>query len=129
MGYAFVGFYSVEDAKAAKEAICDQEFNGRRIQVAFNNKKIPEISRCLGIFGLSYSTTEQELKEEFSRFGPIEKVQIVLDELTGHSKRYAFVYYESVEDTKVAKEAMCDQKFNGKYIRVDFSTYGIKKIQ
>ena len=39
---------------------------------------------------------------------------------TGHSRRYAFVYYESVEDAKVAKEAMVNQKFNGRPIRVNF---------
>ena len=46
---------------------------------------------------------------------------MVRDGLTGCSKGYAFVYFESVEDAKAAKEAMCDQKFNGRQIRVDFS--------
>ena len=41
--------------------------------------------------------------------------------MTGSSKGYAFVYFESVENAKAAKEAMCDQKLNGKQIRVDFS--------
>ena len=33
----------------------------------------------LGVFGLSLYTTERELEKEFSRFGPLEKVQVVLD--------------------------------------------------
>ena len=120
-GYAFVYYDSGEDAKTAKEAMNGQKFNGQRIQVDFSKKKIPEISSCLVVFGLSHSTTERELKEEFSRFGPLEKLQIVMRGNTGRSKGYAFVYYECDEDAKTAKEAMVDQKFNGRPIRVNFA--------
>ena len=119
-GYAFVYYESGEDAKTAKEAMNCKKFNGRRIEVEFSKKKIPEISSCLVVFGLSDDTIERELKEEFSRFGPLEKLQIVRGN-TGHSRGYAFVYYESVEDAKIAKEAMVDQKFNGRPIRVNFA--------
>ena len=37
------------------------------------------MSNCLGVFGLSLYTTERELEKEFSKFGPLEKVQVVLD--------------------------------------------------
>lgn len=37
------------------------------------------MSQCVGVFGLSLYTTERELEKEFSRFGPLEKVQVVLD--------------------------------------------------
>ena len=40
---------------------------------------------------------------------------------TGRSRGFAFVYYESQEDAKAAKEAMCDQEIDGRRIRVDFS--------
>ena len=122
-GYAFVYFESVEDAKAAKEAMSDQKFHGRQIRVDFSisNKKNPEVSKSLVVFGLTHYTTEQELKDEFSRFGPLEKVQLVRNELTGCTKGYAFVHFELVEDAKAAKEAMCDQKITGREIRVDFS--------
>ena len=39
----------------------------------------PTDSNCVGVFGLSLYTTERELEKEFSRFGPLEKVQVVLD--------------------------------------------------
>ena len=39
----------------------------------------PPEGKCLGVFGLSLYTTERELEKEFSRFGPLEKVTIVLD--------------------------------------------------
>ena len=37
----------------------------------------PDMSNCLGIFGLSLYTTEQELEKEFSKFGSLEKVQVI----------------------------------------------------
>ena len=39
----------------------------------------PESSNCIGIFGLSLYTTERELEKEFSKFGPLERVTVVLD--------------------------------------------------
>ena len=71
-GYAFIYYESVEDAKTAKEAMNGRKFKGRRIEVEFSKKTIPEISSCLVVFGLSADTIERELKEEFSRFGPLE---------------------------------------------------------
>ena len=43
------------------------------------NREEPTISPCLGVFGLSLYTTERELEKEFSEFGPLEKVTVVLD--------------------------------------------------
>lgn len=39
----------------------------------------PEPSKCLGVFGLSVHTTERQLYTIFDKFGPLEKVQVVLD--------------------------------------------------
>merc|ERR1712111_72251 len=85
------------------------------------SRDAPETSNCVGAFGLSLYTTERELEKEFSKFGPLEKVTVVLDGKTGRSRGFAFVYYESQEDAKAAKEAMCDQEIDGRRIRVDFS--------
>merc|ERR1711994_212802 len=81
----------------------------------------PESSNCLGGFGLSLYTTERELEKGFSKFGPLEKVTVVLDGKTGRSRGFAFIYFESQEDAKAAKEAMSDQEIDGRRIRVDFS--------
>jgi len=85
------------------------------------SRDAPEESTCLGVFGLSLYTTERELEKEFSKFGPLEKVQVVLDGKTGRSRGFAFVYFESVEDAKAAKDAMCDTEIDGRRIRVDYS--------
>merc|ERR1712241_1058332 len=85
------------------------------------SREAPESSNCLGVFGLSLYTTERELEKEFSKFGPLEKVTVVLDGKTGRSRGFAFIYFESQEDAKAAKEAMSDQEIDGRRIRVDFS--------
>ncbi|GAA55389.1 transformer-2 protein homolog alpha [Clonorchis sinensis] len=40
-------------------------------------------SRCLGVFGLSLHTQERDLYDIFSRYGPIDDVQLVYDNYTG----------------------------------------------
>ena len=85
------------------------------------NRDAPEVSACLGVFGLSLHTTERELENEFSKFGPLEKVIIVMDGKTGRSRGFGFINFESAEDAKAAKEAMSDQELDGRRIRVDFS--------
>ena len=51
--------------------------SARRRHVGSREK--PEEGTCLGVFGLSLYTTERELDKEFSKFGPLQKVQVVLD--------------------------------------------------
>jgi len=85
------------------------------------SRDAPEVSKCLGVFGLSLYTTEGELEKEFSKFGPLERIQVVLDGKTGRSRGFAFVYFEATDDAKAAKEGLCDAEIDGRRIRVDFS--------
>lgn len=39
----------------------------------------PEPSKCVGVFGLSVYTTEKELTKIFHKFGPLDRVQVVVD--------------------------------------------------
>ncbi|XP_056643868.1 transformer-2 protein homolog beta-like [Diorhabda sublineata] len=81
----------------------------------------PKQSRCLGVFGLSVYTTEDELYHLMSKYGPVERVQVVIDAKTGRSRGFSFVYFENSDDAKVAKEQCTGMKLNGKSIRVDYS--------
>lgn len=56
------------------------------------------------MFGLSLYTTERDLREVFSKYGPIADVSIVYDQQSRRSRGFAFVYFENVED---AKEVSC----------------------
>lgn len=64
----------------------------------------PDPSTCLGVFGLSLYTTERDLREVFSRYGPLAGVNVVYDQRTGRSRGFAFVYFERLEDSKEVSE-------------------------
>lgn len=81
----------------------------------------PNTSRCLGVFGLSLYTQERDLKEVFSKYGPLEDVQVVYDAQSGRSRGFAFVYFESVDDAKAAKDRCNGLEIDGRKIRVDYS--------
>lgn len=60
----------------------------------------PDPNTCLGVFGLSLYTTERDLREVFSRYGPLAGVNVVYDQRTGRSRGFAFVYFEHIDDAK-----------------------------
>ena len=62
------------------------------------SRENPPTGRCLGIFGLSIYTRERDLNDVFSKYGPLEDVQIVYDAQSGRSRGFAFVYYEDKND-------------------------------
>ncbi|XP_056664672.1 transformer-2 protein homolog beta-like [Monodelphis domestica] len=85
------------------------------------NRANPDPNCCLGVFGLSLYTTERDLRELFSKYGPIADVSIVYDQQSRLSRGFAFVYFKNVADAKEAKERANGMKLDGRRIRVDFS--------
>ncbi|XP_074109138.1 transformer 2 isoform X1 [Cotesia typhae] len=85
------------------------------------NRDNPCPSHCLGVFGLSIYTTELQIHHIFSKYGPVERVEVVIDAKTGRSRGFCFVYFKSSEDAKVAKEQCSGMEIDGRRIRVDFS--------
>ncbi|XP_052389450.1 transformer-2 protein homolog alpha-like isoform X6 [Carassius gibelio] len=81
----------------------------------------PDPNTCLGVFGLSLYTTERDLKEVFSRYGPLAGVNVVYDQRTGRSRGFAFIYYEHIDDAKEAMERANGMELDGRRIRVDYS--------
>ncbi|KAG5843143.1 hypothetical protein ANANG_G00185340 [Anguilla anguilla] len=81
----------------------------------------PDPNTCLGVFGLSLYTTERDLREVFSRHGPLAGVNVVYDQRTGRSRGFAFVYFERIDDAKEAMERANGMELDGRRIRVDYS--------
>ncbi|XP_068633287.1 transformer-2 protein homolog beta isoform X5 [Battus philenor] len=94
---------------------------GDRVSGDIGDRENPTPSRCLGVFGLSLYTTEQQINHIFSKYGAVEKVQVVIDAKTGRSRGFCFVYFESQDDAKVAKNECTGMEIDGRRIRVDFS--------
>ncbi|KAF4799214.1 Transformer-2 protein alpha [Turdus rufiventris] len=87
----------------------------------FEGRANPDPNTCLGVFGLSLYTTERDLREVFSRYGPLTGVNVVYDQRTGRSRGFAFVYFERIDDSKEAMEHANGMELDGRRIRVDYS--------
>jgi len=64
----------------------------------------PDPHNCLGVFGLSLYTTERDLREVFSKYGPLTHVNIVYDQQSRRSRGFAFVYFENCDDSKEVRK-------------------------
>jgi len=73
----------------------------------------------LFIGGLSFETDEDSLAAAFSKYGSVEKVDVIRDKETGRSRGFGFVKYDNPEDAKDAMEAMNGKTLDGRAIRVD----------
>ncbi len=68
---------------------------------------------------LSYSVSENSLKEAFAEFGEVESVKIITDRVTGKSKGFGFV--EMLEDSE-AEKAIKDldgKEIEGRNVKVN----------
>ncbi|XP_034038795.1 cold-inducible RNA-binding protein A-like isoform X2 [Thalassophryne amazonica] len=78
----------------------------------------------LFVGGLSFETNEDSLSAAFSKYGDIEKVDVIRDRENGKSRGFGFVKYENVEDAKDAMAAMDGKSLDGRTIRVDYAGRG-----
>ena len=75
----------------------------------------------LYVGNLSYSLTEDELKEVFQPFGQIASVNIIKDKFTGKSRGFGFVEMVNKNEALDAIANLNGQKVNGLRIRVNES--------
>jgi len=67
---------------------------------------------------LSRSTTEQELRILFTAHGSVNECSLVLDQLTGKSKGFAFVVMPDEKQAKAALAALHETRIASNRIRV-----------
>jgi cold-inducible RNA-binding protein len=73
----------------------------------------------LYIGNLSYSSTEGALKEFFAAYGPIISVKIIMDNMTGQSRGFAFVELEDNDKADEAIKALDGQPLDGKNLKIN----------
>lgn len=49
------------------------------------------MSKNLYVGNMSFSTTEDQLREAFSEYGPVNSIQLIMDRETGRPRGFAFV--------------------------------------
>ena len=77
------------------------------------------MSRTAFVGNLSFSATEEELKQLFSDAGPVVKARIGVDRETGKSRGFAFVEFASDEACANAIEKINGYDMGGRRLRVN----------
>ncbi|ODQ65238.1 translation initiation factor 3, RNA-binding subunit [Nadsonia fulvescens var. elongata DSM 6958] len=81
----------------------------------------PDESPALRISNLSEEANEQDLRELFGGFGPLERVHVVKDRETGRPRGFAFVTFMSRMSAERAKKVMDGHGFDNLIMSVDFA--------
>lgn len=72
----------------------------------------------LYVGNLSYTTTEDQLREKFSELGEVESVSLVTDRQTGRSRGFAFVEMSNEAEANKAIETLTGQLLDGRTLNV-----------
>jgi RNA recognition motif-containing protein len=68
---------------------------------------------------LAWATTDDSLRNGFEQFGQVKDCIVLKDRETGRSRGFGFVTFSSEEEATAAMEAMNNQEFEGRSLRVD----------
>ncbi|KAJ4966115.1 hypothetical protein NE237_017964 [Protea cynaroides] len=79
-------------------------------------------ARRLYVGNLHFNITEDQLRQVFEPFGPVELVQLPLDPETGHCKGYGFVQFARLEDARAAQSLNGQLDIAGRIIKVSAVT-------
>lgn len=84
-------------------------------------KSTSELIRETGrlfIRNILYDSTEDDFRDLFSSFGPLEEVHIALDTRTGKSKGFVYVQFANSEDAVTAYTTLDKQIFQGRLLHI-----------
>lgn len=76
------------------------------------------MAKRLYVGNLSYSTTEDELRELFSQHGSVEAVNLIVDRDTGRSRGFAFVDMDPA-GADAAISTLNGHDLGGRSLRID----------
>ena len=73
----------------------------------------------IDVGNLAFQTTEDGIKAEFSKFGDVTEIKLMLDRETGGSRGFAFVTMESGEAAQKAITNLNGALVDGRPLRVN----------
>uniref|UniRef100_A0A0A9WFA6 ELAV-like protein 2 n=2 Tax=Lygus hesperus TaxID=30085 RepID=A0A0A9WFA6_LYGHE len=77
---------------------------------------------CLYVYNLSPEVEEQHLWQLFGPFGAVQKVNIIRDPVTGHTKGYGFVTMTNRDDAEIAIHSLNGYTLDNRVLQVSFKT-------
>lgn len=118
-GVAYIKFSKTSEAAAALEGMHQRSLKGSsrvlKVMVACNRSEIQSEDAHDDKFKrlfitIPYVTTEQDIRDDFSVYGPIESVLIQKDRNTGEPRGFAYVTFKKFSAAAHAFEK-CDRKY------------------
>jgi len=79
------------------------------------------------IGNLSFSTSEDTIKDLFAEFGTIESVKMIKDRFSGRPKGYCFIEMPSNSEADQAIKALNGNRIDGNHIKVRPADSGGKR--
>ena len=77
------------------------------------------MAKKLFVGGLSWETTDSDLKETFASYGEITEAKVITDRETGRSRGFGFVTFVRDEDAMRAISKMHGTSLDGRTITVN----------
>ena len=68
---------------------------------------------------IAYTTSEDDLRDLFARYGEVTAVRVITDRDTGRSKGFGFVEMTDDDQAKEAISALDSKDFMGRDVRVN----------
>jgi RNA recognition motif-containing protein len=75
------------------------------------------VAKNLYVGNMAFSTTEDQLREVFSQYGTVTKVQVIMDRETGRPRGFAFVEMSDGGDQAIA--ALNGAQLDGRTLTVN----------
>jgi splicing factor 3B subunit 4 len=122
-GYAFVEFKTEVDADYTLKILQGIKLYNRpaKLSKATNQRKIHDIGANIFVGNLDPSVDERKIFDSFSAFGPIVNCKLMRDPISGISKGFAFISYDSFEASDKAIQTLNGQYYSNKVISVDYA--------
>ncbi|KAI9330471.1 hypothetical protein DFJ73DRAFT_648275, partial [Zopfochytrium polystomum] len=136
-GFGYVTFTTEEAAQAAVE-LGTKTIDGRDVRIDFAAPSAPRQKQeggfgrveqpksspteILFVGNLPFSATEDAVAEFFGEHGTVVSTRLPTDRESGRPKGFAYVTFGSVDEAKAAVEALNGADFEGRNIRLDYSS-------
>jgi cold-inducible RNA-binding protein len=79
------------------------------------------MARKLYVGGLSFSTTEERLRDEFAKFGTVDSATVIRDRYSDRSRGFGFVEMANDSEAEEAIKGLNGQMLDGRQVTVNYA--------
>jgi len=121
LGYAYVNFHSVMDAERALDTMNYQPIKDRPCRIMWSHRDPAARKNTRNnvfIKNLAPTIDSKQLYDTFSKFGNILSCKVAIDPVTGQSRGFGYVHFETEESAAKAIEEVNGHTIAGKQVYV-----------